>query len=98
MRKFNFRKELILTEVISVKFGSRSKSYYFDPSGNTLQKGEFVVVETAKGPEYGECVRGNHYVSDSLIVKPLRPIIRTATETDKLNAQHGKEIRGTGRP
>ena len=80
-----------MTEVISVKFGSRSKSYYFDPSDMTIPLGTFVVVETAKGLEYGECVRSNHFVSDSLVVQPLRPVIRIATKTDNENARQGKE-------
>jgi len=80
-----------LTQVISVKFGNRGKSYYFDPSGLTVPAGEHVIVETAKGIEYGDCVRGNHYVSDRLIVKPLKPVIRIATDTDNQNALLGKE-------
>ena len=80
-----------MTEVISVKFGSRSKTYYFDPTNITIPKGEHVIVETAKGIEYGDCVRGNHYVSDNLVVKPLRPVIRIATDQDNQNAQAGKE-------
>ena len=80
-----------MTQVISVKFGNRGKSYYFDPSELTVPLGEYVIVETAKGLEYGECVRGNHYVSDRLIVKPLRPVIRIATDADNHSAQLGKE-------
>ena len=80
-----------MTEVISVKFGNRGKAYFFDPTGIPVTTGEYVVVETAKGLEYGECVRGNHFVSDSRVVKPLRPLIRVATATDKQNALAGKE-------
>jgi len=80
-----------LTEIISVRFSERGKAYFFDPAGIDVQKGEMVVVETAKGLEYGECVRGNHQVEDEAVVQPLRPVIRIATETDNRSAAAGKE-------
>jgi len=80
-----------LTEVISVKFGNRGKSYYFDPSDMAISIGEHIIVETAKGLEYGDCVRGNHFVNDNLIVKPLKPVIRKATDDDNQSAAEGKE-------
>ena len=72
-----------MTEVISVKFKSRGKSYYFDPAGIEVADGEQVVVETAKGLEIADCVKGNHYVTDERIVPPLRPLVRVATEDDR---------------
>ena len=80
-----------MTEVVSVKFGSRGKAYFFNPSGITASNGDYVIVETAKGLEYGQCVRGNHPVRDASIVKPLRPVVRLATEADIKTAQAGKE-------
>lgn len=80
-----------MTEVISVKFNNRGKIYFFDPSGLAVEKGEDVVVETAKGLEYGECTQGNHAVDDSTVVKPLRPVVRVATEADKKSEQAGRE-------
>ena len=80
-----------MTEIISVRFSNKGKSYYFDPSGLTVEKGCNVVVETAKGQEYGECTQGNHLVQDESIVKPLRPIVRIATEADALTVQAGRE-------
>jgi cell fate regulator YaaT (PSP1 superfamily) len=85
MRKY------ILTEIISVKFSNKGRAYFFDPSGNTISTGEHVIVETAKGLEYGICVRGNHFVGDARIIKPLRPIVRIATEHDKNSVHAGKE-------
>ena len=81
----------ILTEIISVRFNNRGKAYYFDPSGLVVSNGENVVVETAKGLEYGECTHGNRMVGDDAIVKPLRPVVRIATDTDKSAALAGKE-------
>lgn len=80
-----------MTDVISVRFNNRGKLYYFSPSGLVIEDGEDVVVETAKGLEYGECVHGNHEVDDTAVVNPLRPVVRIATEADRKSAQAGKE-------
>jgi len=80
-----------LTEIVSVRFNNRGKAYYFDPAGLAVTKGENVVVETAKGLEFGECARGNHAVEDSAVVQPLRPVVRIATEEDKKSVQAGKD-------
>jgi len=80
-----------LTEIVSVRFNERGKAYFFDPAGLTVATGEKVIVETAKGLEYGECVRSNHSVDDELVVQPLRPVIRIATDDDNKIALEGKE-------
>ena len=80
-----------MTEIVSVRFNERGKSYFFDPSGLTVTNGEKVIVETAKGLEYGECVRSNHQVEDEMVVQPLRPVIRIATDDDNKSALEGKE-------
>ncbi|MEG1763979.1 MAG: stage 0 sporulation family protein, partial [Oscillospiraceae bacterium] len=71
-----------MTEVVSVKFNSRGKAYYFDPVGIETKTGDTLVVETAKGLDIGECSAGNHYVIEESLVLPLRPVIRVATEDD----------------
>ncbi|MBE6969957.1 MAG: hypothetical protein E7442_07580 [Ruminococcaceae bacterium] len=76
-----------MTEVISVQFRGRGKSYYFDPAGITADQGEQLVVETSKGLELGECVQGNHSVEDSSVVQPLRPVVRVATADDRRVAE-----------
>ena len=80
-----------MTEVISVKFNNRGKVYFFDPSGLRIDKGEDVIVETAKGLEYGECTHGNHQVNDTAVVSPLRPVVRVATDADRQSEQACKE-------
>lgn len=84
-----------LTEVISVKFKNRGKCYFFDPNGLQINSGEKVIVETSKGLEIADCSRGNHAVSDTAVVQPLRPVVRKATEDDirvsELNKQREKE-------
>ena len=87
-----------MTEVISIKFRGRGKTYYFDPAGVTARTGDTLVVETSKGMELGECVKGNHMVGDGDCVQPLRPVVRRATPDDlriaELNRKREKEALG----
>lgn len=84
-----------MTEVISVKFKNRGKSYYFSPNGKIVKTGQQVIVETSKGLEIADCFRGNHEVEDDAVVQPLRPVIRVATRDDlrvaEINKQREKE-------
>jgi cell fate regulator YaaT (PSP1 superfamily) len=80
-----------LTEIISVRFNSRGKTYYFAPSGLTVKTGENVIVETAKGLEYGECTHGNRMIDDAAIVNQLRPVVRIATDADRSSVEAGME-------
>ena len=80
-----------MTEVVSVKFKNRGKTYYFDPDGNTVAAGDDVIVETSKGLEYANCVMGNHYIPDEKVVPPIRPVVRVATESDKRVAEINKQ-------
>ncbi len=87
-----------MTDVVSVKFKGRGKTYFFDPNGVDCHSGQQVVVETSKGLELAECVQGPHTVMDERIVPPLRPIIRVATADDlrvaELCKQREKEAFG----
>ena len=71
-----------MTEVISVHFRNGCKTYYFDPGDITVEAGQPVIVETASGNEFATCVEGNHMVPEHSVVKPLRPVVRAATEND----------------
>jgi len=71
-----------LTEVISVKFKNRGKTYYFDPCGVQVEPGATVIVNTARGLEAAQCVKPNHAVEDNEVVQPLRTLARVATESD----------------
>ena len=71
-----------MTELISVKFKSRGKVYFFAPNGLTVKEGDRVVVETAKGLEIAECTQGNHLIPDEGVIQPLRPVARLASEDD----------------
>lgn len=72
-----------MTEVIGVRFKKVGKVYYFDPNGLQIQKDQDVIVETARGAEYGETVMGNELVPDESIVKPLKKVLRIATPADR---------------
>ena len=84
-----------MTEVISVKFKNRGKSYYFSPNGKSVKTGQQVIVETSKGLEIADCSRGNHEVEDDVVIQPLRPVVRLATRDDlrvaEINKQREKE-------
>ena len=71
-----------MTEIISVRFKSGGKEYYFDPRGTRVRAGQGVIIETSRGIEYGECAKGNTMVEDESVVAPLRPLVRIATEKD----------------
>ena len=80
-----------MTEVVSVKFKNRGKTYYFDPDGNQVATGDDVIVETSKGLEFASCVMGNHFIPDDKIIPPIRPVVRVATESDKRVAEINKQ-------
>ncbi len=79
-----------MTEVIGVRFRGGCKEYYFDPHGIAVEPNQFVIVETAQGTEYAQCVSGNHEVEDNAVVAPLRPVIRVATENDRRTFEYNK--------
>ena len=72
-----------MTEVIGVRFKKVGKVYYFDPCGIQVKNDATVIVETARGQEYGEVAMANSQVEDSKIVQPLKKLVRVATEADK---------------
>ena len=71
-----------MAEVIGIKFKNHSKTYYFDPVGETFSEGDGAVVETQRGVEFGNVAFGNREVPDKEIVHPLKPVIRKATDAD----------------
>ena len=71
-----------MAEVIGVRFKEVGKVYYFDPDGHNLKKGDKVIVETVRGIECGEVAMDNREINDEEIVRPLKKLIRTATQKD----------------
>lgn len=80
-----------MVKVIGVRFRSAGKIYYFDPAGYDIQQGDKVIVETARGIEYGAVVLGPRDVADDKIIQPLKPVIRQATEEDHAVEKRNKE-------
>ena len=79
--------------VIGVRFRRAGKVYYFDPAGLDIKKGDNVIVETARGVEYGLVVLGCREVEDDKVIQPLKSVIRLATpeDTAKNAANRDKE-------
>lgn len=71
-----------MAEVIGVRFKDVGKVYYFDPDNTTLQEGDAVIVETARGVECGRVATANREIPDEDIVHPLKKLIRKATQED----------------
>lgn len=80
-----------MTKVAGVKFKDAGKIYYFDPNGFSVEHGTPVIVETARGLEYGTVVKGIVEVEDSQIVPPLKPVVRVATKEDQARHQQNEE-------
>jgi len=80
-----------MTKVIGVRFRKAGKIYYFSPGEMEIKTGEHVIVETARGVEYGHVVLGTHEVDDKKVIQPLKPVIRMATEADEEIEKRNKE-------
>lgn len=77
--------------IIGVRFRTAGKIYYFDPAGRKIKTGDHVIVETARGIEYGYVVLGSREVDESKVVPPLKPVIRMATPEDEAVEAKNKE-------
>ena len=80
-----------MATVIGVRFKKAGKVYYFDPCEVWPRPGDSVVVETARGVEFGEVVTGAREVADEQIVAPLKKVVRIATEEDIRRAEHNEK-------
>lgn len=84
-----------MIKVIGVRFRNAGKIYYFDPMNLEVRTGDHVIVETARGIEYGYVVLGCREVEDDKVIQPLKPVIRMATkgddEVEKKNHEKEKE-------
>lgn len=80
-----------MTKVIGVRFRDAGKVYYFAPGRLEIKSGDHVIVETARGVEYGYVVLGSRDVQDNKVVPPLRTVIRMATREDEKREQANRE-------
>lgn len=80
-----------MAKVIGVRFRNAGKIYYFDPADQEIRNGQHVIVETARGVEYGYVVLGTRQVEDDKVIQPLKPVIRMATREDDETEQRNQE-------
>lgn len=80
-----------MINVIGVRFRPAGKVYFFDPAGMDIKTGDHVIVETARGIEFGHVVLGNRAVDESKVIQPLKPVIRMATAADEETERRNKE-------
>ena len=80
-----------MVKVVGVRFRSAGKIYYFDPAECDMKVGTHVIVETARGVEYGTVMIAPREVADDKVVQPLKSVIRVATKEDEKQEQRNKE-------
>ncbi|MCI8768955.1 stage 0 sporulation family protein [Schaedlerella sp.] len=80
-----------MTKVIGVRFRKAGKVYFFSPGKFQIEQGSHVIVETARGVEYGWVVTGPKEVKDEEVVQPLKSVIRLATDQDRRTVEKNKE-------
>lgn len=81
-----------MVEIVGVRFKKVYKIYYFSPQGLTFKCGDHVIVETARGIEFGTVALENKQVAEESITSPLKPVIRKATpEDEKVHAKNAEK-------
>ncbi len=80
-----------MIKVIGIRFRTAGKVYYFDPKHMEIKRGDHVIVETARGVEYGTVVMPPTEVENEKVFQPLKPVIRKATEEDNRIEQRNRE-------
>lgn len=80
-----------MTKVIGVRFRTAGKIYFFAPGKLEIRQGDNVIVETARGVEFGRVVCGPKDVDDSAVVQPLKPVIRLANDQDRRTVEKNKQ-------
>lgn len=80
-----------MTKIIGVRFRNAGKIYYFSPRKFHIKKGSHVIVETARGVEYGTVVVGVKELPDEEVIQPLKPVIRVATPEDDVRVERNRE-------
>lgn len=79
-----------MIKIVGVRFRNAGKVYYFDPKGYKIDAGDHVIVETARGVEYGTVIGGIREVPDDKVIQPLKAVIRVATQEDDARAQKNR--------
>ena len=77
-------------DVVGVRFKKAGKIYYFDPGDLSIQKGDFVIVETVRGVEYGKVVIDPKQVDENDVVLPLKKVLRIADQKDRMIVEENR--------
>ena len=77
-------------QVVDIQFRPGQKVYYFDPAGFTLNPGDHVIIDTARGAEYGLVTGGNHMIAAKDVVPPLRQVLRIANAQDEKTVEENR--------
>ncbi|HEO8421916.1 PSP1 domain-containing protein [Niallia sp. FSL W8-0635] len=77
-------------DVVGIRFKKAGKIYYFDPNELIIQKGDFVIVETVRGVEFGKVVIGPKKVDENDVVLPLKKVLRIADQKDQMIVEENK--------
>ncbi|MEQ8196775.1 MAG: stage 0 sporulation family protein [Clostridiaceae bacterium] len=80
-----------MINVVGIRFKKAGKIYYFDPIDTGAKKDDYVIVETARGIEFGECVIGQKEISESEVIAPLKTVLRVANDEDIEKHQVNKD-------
>ena len=72
-----------MTKIVGIRFRNVGKIYYFDPKNYKMKIGDHVIVETARGVEFGRVVLGPKEVGEDEVVHPLKEVLRVATQADE---------------
>ena len=79
-----------MTKIVGIRFRNVGKIYYFDPKNYKMQVGDHVIVETARGVEFGRVVLGPKEVGEHEVVHPLKEVLRVATQADEDREQQNR--------
>ncbi|HIR13016.1 MAG TPA: stage 0 sporulation family protein [Candidatus Choladousia intestinavium] len=79
-----------MVKIVGVRFRNAGKVYYFDPKNYKIRPSDHVIVETARGIEYGTVVGKVREVEEEKVVQPLKPVIRVATQEDDARAKKNR--------
>lgn len=79
-----------MVSVVGIRFKKAGKVYYFSPGDNLVKEGDNVIVETARGMEFGTCIISSREVDEDSIISPLKSVVRVATKEDLLKYADNK--------
>ena len=77
-------------EVVDIQFRPGQKIYFFDPAGAVYNPGDHVIIDTARGAEFGICAAGNHRIPPKEVVVPLRRVLRLTTPQDEKTVEENR--------